>query len=699
MTNNHYKKLFEPYEIGKLQLKNRIVKTAAQTYFFNSGKRRVGSIAKAFYGAVAKGGAGLVVVETPAMEWPLLDDGDRRLRIDSDENIKDIQELAKVLHQDDCKCFMQLYHRGPWGKEYNFIAPRLAASSINAYSNYDVHEEEPPRTMTIEEIEETTERFISSAYRLKAGGFDGVEINAGADHLFHTFMSRFWNKRDDEYGPQNIENRMRFLDNVVKGIKKRCGEDFPVQVIINAYEYGLGNEGITLEEGIKIAQHLENIGVDILHARTHIVGHHQGSYNQEVLWYPELCFDKKDLPKEMEWRYNGAMINLPSAAAIKKATNKITVLTTSGLNADSGEKALLEGKVDLVGINRKIFADPAYPNKIKQGRKEDIQPCTLCGNCNKLYNKPRQCRINASFGTDKYDIEKATVKKKVVVAGGGPAGMQAARVAAIKGHDVSLYDNGHLLGGNLPLAATIKGVEIEKVPEIYKFFETQLQKLNVKVYKGTTLDESTILKEKPDALVLATGAQPTYPDIPGMNGSNVIKSSELYAIGKFFLRYFSPATLNKSLNLFVPQGKKFWKPIGKKVVIIGGSIYGCQLAEFLVKRGRQAIIVEEGNELGALLAPERKNRLFLWFNKKGVEMHASVKLIAVNKKGLVIKTKNGEEKLLEADHILPIGVSPNKTLYNNLKGKVPELYNIGDSEDPAIIPEATGEGWRVGNLI
>jgi 2,4-dienoyl-CoA reductase (NADPH2) len=538
-----------------------------------------------------------------------------------------------------------------------------------------------------------------AAYRLQQGGFDGVEINAGADHIFHTFISRYWNKREDEYGPQTFENRMRFITNVVTGIKKRCGDDFPVQVIMNAYEYGVGEEGITLDEGIQIARHYEKIGVDILHARTHIVGHHQGSYNQEVLWYPELCFDDKNLPKEMDWKHKGARMNLPAASAVKKATDKITVLTTSGFDAKTADKALAAGKVDLIGINRRIFADPSYPNKMKEGRPEDVQPCTHCGNCNKRYNEPRQCRINASFGTDLYDVKKADKKKKVVVVGGGPAGMQTARVAAMKGHDVTLYDNGHILGGNLPLAATIKGVEIETVPQIYKFFETQLKKTNVKVKKATEITDSVILAEKPDTVVVATGALPGYPDIPGINGKNVIKSSDLYGIGKFFLRFFSPGFLNTVLKLFVPQGKKFWKPIGKKVVVIGGAIYGCQLAEFLVKRGRKAVIVEESDELGRLFAPERKNRLFIWFRKKGVELMSGVKLLEVTKKGLKIKTKEGEEKLIEADNILPVGVVPNTKLYESLKGKVDELYNIGDCDDPAIIPEATGAGWVTGNQI
>jgi len=439
--------------------------------------------------------------------------------------------------------------------------------------------------------------------------------------------------------------------------------------------------------------------VDSLHVRTHMVGHHQGSYNQDVLFYPELFMPKKDLPKEMDWSHKGALVNVPSAALIKK-TVSITIMTTSGFTAEWAEEVLREGKADLIGFNRRIFADPNYPNKIKEGRPEDIQPCTHCGNCAKLYNTPRQCRINASFGTDKWDVDKAGKKKKVVVVGGGPAGMQAARVAAIRGHDVTLYERGHFLGGSLPMAATIKGVDLEPIPDIYKWFRTQIKKLKVKIKIGKEYSASAIIEEKPDAVVIAAGALPSYPNVPGLDSPNVLKTTRLYDFLKFVLRFFSPAFGNWFTRVFwTPTGWKLWKPIGKKLVIIGGAIHGCQLGEFFAKRGRKVTIVHTGDDLGALLAPERKNRMFRWFKKKGVELYSGVKLVEITPKGLIIMTKEGEKKTLEADTIIPVGFAPNTELYDSLKGKVPELYSIGDCNDPAIIPDATAAGWRIGNQI
>jgi 2,4-dienoyl-CoA reductase (NADPH2) len=697
VVNSKYKKLFEPVNIGNVQLKNRFVKTAAQTYTFDSGEHRISSLAKAFYGAVAKGGAGLVIVETPAMEWPLAETGDRRFRVDDDKYIIDIRELTDTIHKYNCPTFVQFYHRGPWGGALlnnQLLAKRVAASAVTLGENKSVFdeasEEEAPFALTVPEIEEMTERFISGALRAAQAGFDGIEINTAGDHLGNSFLSRFWNKRSDTYGAQNMENRTRFTVDILRGIKKRVGNDFPVQILMNALEIGAGAEGLNTAETKEIAKIFQNAGADSLHIRSHWLGVHQGSFCQDVLFYPEPHIPLKEFPKEMDWSKRGLGANVPLATIIKGSVS-VPVLTVGGLDADLGEEILREGKADLIGINRRFFADPEYPNKVREGRLEDVAPCTHCNNCNKGYNEPRHCRINAAFGTDQYEVQKAAIKKKVLVVGGGPSGMQTARVAAMRGHDVTLFEKGHYLGGSLQLAAVVKGTDLEDLPAFIRYFEKQLKKLGVKVCLSKEFTLADIETIKPDVVVLAIGGTPAFPDVPGINGRNVIKSTELYSTLRFFIRYLGPKRL-RSLT-------KIWMPVAKNVVIIGGAIQGCQLGEFLTKRRRKVTIVETEKELGKWMYPERKTRLFYWFRKKGVHLFSNVRLDKITPEGLSIII-NDEKQLITAIQILPaIPLAPNLELMNTIKDKAPEIYTVGDCASPGIIPDATAAGWEVGNKI
>jgi 2,4-dienoyl-CoA reductase (NADPH2) len=296
------------------------------------------------------------------------------------------------------------------------------------------------------------------------------------------------------------------------------------------------------------------------------------------------------------------------------------------------------------------------------------------------------------LGTEQYEVKKAEKVKTVLVVGGGPAGMEAARVAALRGHQVMLYEKERRLGGALPTAALVKGLEIEDLPAIVHYLENQMIKLGVKIRTGEEFKLSFIDQVKPDVVILATGGIPTLPKIPGIDGRNVAKSSDLYEKLKIFLRFLGPGTLRWLT--------KFWMPIGREVVILGGQIAGCQLAEYMVKRGRKVTIVEADQILGEGLILERKNRLFSWFRKKGVTMMSGVKYEGITNEGLIITTKEGNKLTLQADTIVPaVPLMPNTDLLNSLKGKVPEIYLIGDCREPRLIPDAIADGWKIANTI
>jgi len=696
-----FEKLLEPSYIGQVKTRNRMIKTGATSMYWHEDELHMNKLTLAFYEAVARGGVGLLVVEAPTVDYPLGARWREQYRIDDDKYIRGLSELVKVIHKQGCPTFMQMVHLGPWqnplfpNQPPVYKGPPIGASHVNLDVPGEFHRD-LIRALTIPEIQDIINKFASAAVRAKKAGFDGVDINAGSSHLFHNFMSPFWNRRRDAYGG-SLENRARLLVETIREIKKRAGQDFPVAICLNGIEIGRAvgikdDQCLTAEDSRGIARLLQEAGADAIQVRNHWQGFHVGGFLPDQLFFPEPPISLKSFPKEYNWRHWGAGANIFLAAEMKKVLS-IPVIVVGRLSPELGEKILREGKADFIAINRRLLADPELPHKVAAGRLEDIAPCTACGTClDQSIQMHRRCRINAALATTKYTIDKAKKRKKVMVIGGGPAGMEAARVAALRGHKVTLYEKSPKLGGLLPLAALVKGVEIEDLPGIVRYLKTQIDKLGVKTKLGKEADASVISKIKPDVVILATGGIPTVPEITGINKRNVISTPALHRMLKSYLRFLGPRTLRWLT--------KFWMPIGKRVVIIGGGLHGCELAEFLVKRGRRVTIVDTAKALGEGMIDFRLGLLLDWFGKKGVTMITGVKDMEITDKGLIITTKEGEKQTIEADSIVPaMPLAPNTGLLKSLKGKAPEIYAIGDCSQPRMIVDAIADGWKIANKI
>jgi 2,4-dienoyl-CoA reductase (NADPH2) len=631
-------KIFEPFNIGGVRVRNRMIKTASGIVCTNeycfTGERR-----KAFYEALAKGGIGLIIVEPCPVEYPRGAYQPDLLRIDDDKFLPSLNDLTKAIHNHGCPAFLQLVHAGAWrlvpSDSTEWVPPwptglqRVSASSLFGSELPEPWFDASCKELTIAEIKELVDKFAIAAERAQKVGIDGVEINAGTCHLVNSFLSRVWNSRQDAYGCSSLENRARFAVEIIREIKKRLGQDFPVIMLINGAEYGI-DKGTTIEEAKEFAQILQNAGADAIHVRAYGYGDYTHVDSPEHVFFPE---PPKPLVKELDWSHKGAGLLVPLAAAIKSVVS-IPVITVGRLDHILGEEILRKGSADFIGFTRLLFADPELPNKIAAGRLEDVTPCRACLECSPIL--PIRCGVNAALGGDAeyYAIKPAEKRKTVVIVGGGPAGMEAARVAAIRGHEVILYEKEYKLGGLLSLAALVKGLEIEDMEALVRYFKIQINKLGVKTRLGKMFNFSLIQEIKPDVVILATGGIPTLPEIHGINSHNVVKAADLHAKLKIYLRFLGPKVLRWIT--------RFWMPVGKKVIIIGGAIQGCELAEFLVKRGRKVTVVETSEDLGKGLTELKKVRLFRWLTKKGVAMITGVKYDEITDKGLAIITKDGK---------------------------------------------------------
>lgn len=685
-----FEKLLEPGRIGSLELRNRIVKMGSTIGFYPWQDGHIQKEVIDIYENLAKGGVALVTAGAAPFGVP----PGRGYLMDDDKYLPDMARLAEAIRRHGAVAFVQMFHIGP------MLPPFLRSEKVYPVAASALSKEElplphllPPKELTVEEIKRIVEDFVALAVRAKKAGFQGVEINAACNHLLNSFLSRAWNRRRDQYGSETIENRSRIVTEIIEGIRRENGKEFGIVVNINGAEIGL-KDGITPEESLQIAQVLERAGADAINVRAEFYmvakdpSRTDSTHFPDLALYPEPTISVKGL---MEDRFYGRAGWVPLAANIKKGIS-IPVIAAGRLDPEFGEKVLRQGAADFIYLNRALMADPELPKKLMEGRAEDVRPCLGCLACfdNNEKGNPALCFVNPTLGRERaFEAIRSTKRKRVVVLGAGPGGLEAARIAALKGHEVILLEKAPRLGGSMLLAAIVKGLKKENHLGLLRYYETQLRKLGVKVRLGVEAKPSTVKDLSPDVLILAAGGVHNVPSIPGIRSKKVLTSKDLHNLLWKLLRWLPPEALL--------YGSMVWMPVGKKVAIIGGQIQGCQLAEFLVKRGREVALVEEGSEIGkGLFEVLVKPKLLDWLERKGVKLYPGAKPLEVTDTGLVILDKEGNRRLLEAETVITaLPMLPNGHVVRLFEGIAPEVHAIGDCREPRLIGDAIREGFEV----
>ena len=672
---SQFKRLFEPIKIGEIELRNRIISLSMG----NGSKIIDGEMTDKkidFYAERAKGGAALVYCTfspiCPASELDMLEPGAYEDRL-----IPGMRRMVKAFHDNGAKAGCQLLIM-PYAYARKKGAPSesVGPSKITGLKGYE------PRPLDVEEIEHIIESYGEATRRAREAGFDVVEFHFGMGYLISRFISPLTNSRTDQYGG-SLEKRMKLPLDIIASAKKRAGADYTLSCRFCADEFMEGGYG--LEDGRKIAQAIQKAGVHVLNAQG---GWHESPRALTQQWVPA-----------------GAFAYL--SAEIQKVTNLPVVAAYRIDDPAVAEKILAEGKADLIGMARGLLADPEFPNKAREGRADKIRHCIACSRCldNAFNWEPVACSVNASLGLG--PLKPATQSKKVLVIGGGPSGLEAARITASRGHKVTLCEKDGRLGGLMVLGAVLN----DKIEPLIKWLTGEIKSLGIDVRLNTKVTPALLEKLKPDVIILAPGGEPIIPQVPGVNGANVLSGRDIKNLmngisSKKGIMWRSGSIVAKHLGdnptiMRRLMGLNF--PIKKRVAIIGGQFAGLELALTLMEKGKKVTIIEETKRLGGDIGPTNRWLELDMLKKGGVKMETLAKLKEITPKGVKVSREGGKEDFFEVDTvILTLGLKPNPEFAREFEGKALALYLIGDGAGgPGVrrIREAIASGFEIGSKI
>ncbi|RMF97120.1 MAG: 2-enoate reductase [Candidatus Schekmanbacteria bacterium] len=639
-------KLLEPGYIGKAEIKNRVIMAAMGAHGLHEADGDWGERYRAYYEARAKGGVGLITTEATFVTQALEPFTKDLFNISNDKHFSSMKKLADTLHSYGCKLSVQL--TAGFGR---VIAPpvipegvRPVSASENPHYFLPDFPEYVSRAITTEEAEALAQSFGYAAMRCRDAGVDCIEIHGHEGYLMDQFMTALWNRREDRYGGSR-EKRLQLAREAIAAIKRDAGEDFPI-----IYRFGITHYlegGREEEEGLWIAQELEKMGVSALHVDA-------GCY--ETPWWPH----------PPQYQPPGCMLHI--AEKVKKVV-KIPVIAVGRLQYPSvAEKALIEGKADFIAVGRGLLADPQLVNKIKEGRQKEIRPCLGCHEgClwQMIAQQPTSCSLNPTTGHElEWPLIPLKEKRTLLVVGGGPAGVEAARVGAERGFDVTLWEASDKLGGNLNLAA--KHDFKHDILDYINYLNYLVEKLPVKVVYNKKATAEDVKRFGADYVIIATGAEMEEPPIEGENVISVID---------------------------VLKGEEVK---GEKILIMGGGVIGCETAVALARKGKNVTICArmDSDDLDMDMV-DHNNRYFLLRMLEDAKINVMRAAIPVRiENGEVVVEQKGEEKRVPADCLIFAGrLFPKDQLSKELANEK-NVFSIGDCVKPQTVMDAVWGAFK-----
>ena len=681
-----YEKLFTPIKIGNVEIKNRIAMAPMLMDFGQFDGRTTDQLMN-YYEERAKGGTGLIITEITRVNDMTGASAFAQLGMSHDYQIGGMMDFADRIHQHGAKLFVQLHHPGrqnmgllmgtlpmsiacdkamPFFKDVLYklvpsckvlmekhLVPRVVAPSKCENSYFS---DGNNRGLRKSEIKGLIKDFVAAAERVKKAGCDGVQLHASHGYLLQQFLSPNTNHRTDEYGG-SLENRMRFILEIIAGIKEKCGKDFPIIVRLTVDEcYGMigkSGKGYDLKEGVEMAKRLEKAGVDAIDVSS-------AAYDTFNYWLEPTSF-------QCGWRKY-------MAAAVKEAVSIPVIAANLIRSPEQAEAQLQEGAQDMISLGRPHIADPHWANKAKEERPEDIKRCVCCLYCiesmqvNAYTGDHGYCAVNPFVGEEDYKLPSDGDGRKVMVIGAGPAGLTAAELMAKRGFAVTVYEKQAMAGGQVYLGSMPP--HKEKLNWCIEDLVTACTKLGVTIRYSAEVTKELIEAEKPYAVIVATGG-------------NAIKPASIKGTDKECV-YTPTEILNGSVQLE-----------NKKIAVIGSGMTGLETAELLTTENNKVIVVEMADEVAPGVWMQHPNDVIPRLEKANTKFYLSKKLTSIDEGGITVEdTKTKRTTKLDADAVvLAMGVKSDKGLYEQIKN-MKNVYLVGDADKVGRIANATMSAYK-----